>query len=202
MACVCRIARDGSSGDPVLSRSKPPWPPPSSRRDAGGIGDCISRGAVAGPARRRRRRRTSRCRSACPGSARISASMRAPRSFLVGRQSGRRRGKPATALGYGRHDPDAAPRAAVLPGLSRRHEPRGAGGRRLHLSCSAGNSCRWRRGRWSWRTTASRQRGRAGYVYLVMASFGTLALLLAFGLLAGPAAITICGHSRAQHHTL
>lgn len=28
---------------------------------------------------------------------------------------------------------------------------------------------------------------RAGYVYLVMASFGTLALLLAFGLLAGPA---------------
>jgi len=28
---------------------------------------------------------------------------------------------------------------------------------------------------------------RAGYVYLVMASFGTLALLLAFGMLAGPA---------------
>ena len=27
---------------------------------------------------------------------------------------------------------------------------------------------------------------RAGYVYLIMASFGTLALLLAFGLLAGP----------------
>src|SRR5262249_60241983 len=27
---------------------------------------------------------------------------------------------------------------------------------------------------------------RAGYVYLVMASFGTLALLLTFGLLAGP----------------
>src|SRR5439155_25251267 len=27
---------------------------------------------------------------------------------------------------------------------------------------------------------------RAGYVYLVMASFGTLALLLGFGLLAGP----------------
>ena len=26
---------------------------------------------------------------------------------------------------------------------------------------------------------------RAGYIYLVMASFGTLALLLAFGLLAG-----------------
>src|SRR5713101_8390381 len=42
---------------------------------------------------------------------------------------------------------------------------------------------------------------RAGYVYLVMASFGTLALLLAFGLLAGPAgdygfaAIRTAGHT-------
>src|SRR4029079_12080348 len=31
-----------------------------------------------------------------------------------------------------------------------------------------------------------RENVRAGYVYIVMASFGTLALLLAFGLLAGP----------------
>lgn len=31
-----------------------------------------------------------------------------------------------------------------------------------------------------------RENSRAGYIYLVMASFGTLALLLAFGLLAGP----------------
>src|SRR5919106_2338457 len=31
-----------------------------------------------------------------------------------------------------------------------------------------------------------RANARAGYIYLVMASFGTLALLLAFGLLAGP----------------
>ena len=30
-----------------------------------------------------------------------------------------------------------------------------------------------------------RERRSAGYIYLVMASFGTLALLLAFGLLAG-----------------
>ena len=42
---------------------------------------------------------------------------------------------------------------------------------------------------------------RAGYVYLVMASFGTLALLLAFGLLAGPAgdygfaAIRVAAHT-------
>ena len=32
------------------------------------------------------------------------------------------------------------------------------------------------------------ENARAGYVYLVMASFGTLSLLLAFGLLAGPRA--------------
>ena len=42
---------------------------------------------------------------------------------------------------------------------------------------------------------------KAGYVYLVMASFGTLALLLAFGLLAGPAGrLRICGHSRRAAH--
>ena len=34
-------------------------------------------------------------------------------------------------------------------------------------------------------TIARRRTPRAGYIYLVMASFGTLALLLAFGLLAG-----------------
>lgn len=43
----------------------------------------------------------------------------------------------------------------------------------------------------SWGLVVSHHRSadsrRAGYVYLVMASFGTLALLLAFGLLAGPA---------------
>jgi hydrogenase-4 component B len=42
----------------------------------------------------------------------------------------------------------------------------------------------------SWALVVSHHRVRdnvqAGYVYLVMASFGTLALLLAFGLLAGP----------------
>jgi formate hydrogenlyase subunit 3/multisubunit Na+/H+ antiporter MnhD subunit len=43
----------------------------------------------------------------------------------------------------------------------------------------------------SWALVVSRHRDpdnlRAGYIYIVMASFGTLALLLAFGLLAGPA---------------
>ena len=40
---------------------------------------------------------------------------------------------------------------------------------------------------------------RAGYVYLVMASFGTLALLLAFGLLAGPDGGYAFADIRAAH---
>jgi hydrogenase-4 component B len=42
---------------------------------------------------------------------------------------------------------------------------------------------------------------KAGYIYLVMASFGTLALLLAFGLLAGPAGDYGFAAIRAAHHT-
>jgi hydrogenase-4 component B len=59
----------------------------------------------------------------------------------------------------------------------------------------------------SWALVMARHRerdnARAGYVYLVMASFGTLALLLAFGLLAGPAggygfdAIRVAQHTPA-----
>jgi hydrogenase-4 component B len=40
---------------------------------------------------------------------------------------------------------------------------------------------------------------RAGFVYLVMASFGTLALLLAFGLLAGPDGLYTFAQIRAAH---
>jgi hydrogenase-4 component B len=40
---------------------------------------------------------------------------------------------------------------------------------------------------------------RAGYVYLLMASFGTLALLLAFGLLAGPTGAYAFDAMRASH---
>jgi hydrogenase-4 component B len=40
---------------------------------------------------------------------------------------------------------------------------------------------------------------RAGYVYLVMASFGTLALLLTFGLLAGPDGLYTFAQMRAAH---
>jgi formate hydrogenlyase subunit 3/multisubunit Na+/H+ antiporter MnhD subunit len=42
---------------------------------------------------------------------------------------------------------------------------------------------------------------KAGYVYLVMASFGTLALLLAFGLLAGPAGTYEFASIRTAQHT-
>jgi formate hydrogenlyase subunit 3/multisubunit Na+/H+ antiporter MnhD subunit len=42
---------------------------------------------------------------------------------------------------------------------------------------------------------------KAGYIYLVMASFGTLALLLAFGLLAGPAGDYGFAAIRAAGHT-
>ncbi|WP_425351690.1 hydrogenase 4 subunit B [Mesorhizobium helmanticense] len=42
---------------------------------------------------------------------------------------------------------------------------------------------------------------RAGYIYLVMASFGTLALLLAFGLLAGPAGTYTFDAMRAAEPT-
>ncbi len=42
---------------------------------------------------------------------------------------------------------------------------------------------------------------KAGYIYLVMASFGTLALLLAFGLLAGPSGDYAFSAIRAAQHT-
>src|SRR2546430_3955153 len=42
---------------------------------------------------------------------------------------------------------------------------------------------------------------RAGYVYLIMASFGTLALLLTFGLLAGPDGDYAFGDIRGGHHS-
>jgi len=47
----------------------------------------------------------------------------------------------------------------------------------------------------------NRDNVRAGYIYLVMASFGTLALLLAFGLLAGPDGAYGFEAMRAADHT-
>ncbi len=55
----------------------------------------------------------------------------------------------------------------------------------------------------SWALVVSQHRDadnlRAGYIYIVMASFGTLALLLAFGLLAGPASAYDFAAMRAAH---
>jgi len=57
----------------------------------------------------------------------------------------------------------------------------------------------------SWALVVSHHRVRdnvyAGYVYIVMASFGTLALLLAFGLLAGPDGLYTFAQIRAAHPT-
>ncbi len=57
----------------------------------------------------------------------------------------------------------------------------------------------------SWALVMSHHRdgdnAQAGYVYLVMASFGTLALLLAFGLLAGPEGGYAFAAIRAGHHS-
>lgn len=55
----------------------------------------------------------------------------------------------------------------------------------------------------SWALVMAHHRGagnvRAGYVYLIMASFGTLALLLTFGLLAGPNGSYAFGDIRGGH---
>jgi hydrogenase-4 component B len=90
------------------------------------------------------------------------------------------------ALGYGRHE-DAPER--VLP-----FYPAFLAGMNLVLLAADAFSflVAWEfMSLTSWALVMSHHRDpenrRAGYVYLVMASFGTLALLLAFGMLAGPA---------------
>ena len=103
-------------------------------------------------------------------------------------------------LGYGRHDP--APHR-VLPFF-----PAFLAGMNLVVLADDAFSyllC------WEFMSLASwalvmahhRERGnaKAGYVYLVMASFGTLVLLLAFGLLAGPAGDYGFAAIRAAPHT-
>ena len=45
-----------------------------------------------------------------------------------------------------------------------------------------------------------RENARAGYIYILMASFGTFALLLAFGLLAGPSGQYAFGDIRGMTH--
>src|SRR5690606_3016752 len=88
-------------------------------------------------------------------------------------------------LGSGPHEPEPG---RVLP-----FYPAVLGGRGLVVAADDAFTFRLS---WEFMSVSSwalvmahhRERGNAhaGYVYLVMASFGTLALLLAFGLMAGP----------------
>ncbi|MGZ3276371.1 MAG: hydrogenase 4 subunit B, partial [Caulobacteraceae bacterium] len=89
------------------------------------------------------------------------------------------------ALGYGRHEPEPE---RVLP-----FYPAFLAGMNLVLLAADAFSflVAWEvMSLASWGLVSARHReagnARAGYVYLVMASFGALCLLLAFGLLAGP----------------
>ena len=77
--------------------------------------------------------------------------------------------------------------ASVLCRLSRRHEPRGVCRRRLHVPAGVGIHVAHLVGDRAGAPRRSRRTAAPAFIYLVMASFGTLCLLLAFGLLAGPA---------------
>ena len=79
----------------------------------------------------------SGCRSACRGSARISASMRSPPSFLWWSISA----APAPACwpsAMAAHEQAPGRVLPFYPGVPRRHEPRRAGRRRLHLPARLG----------------------------------------------------------------
>src|SRR6266849_5080187 len=104
------------------------------------------------------------------------------------------------ALGYGHHDP--APHR-VLPFF-----PAFLAGMNLVVLADDAFSyllCWEFMSLASWALVMAHHRepgnAKAGYVYLVMASFGTLALLLAFGLLAGPAGDYGFAAIRAAQHT-
>ncbi len=157
-------------------------------------------GLAAGRRNRRarlRRTRASRssCRSACPGSARVSMSMRCRRSFS---SSSNLAAAAASlyALGYGRHEHDPE---RVLPFF-----PAFLAGMNLVLVAADAYTFLLS---WEFMSLASwalvmahhreDQNARAGYVYLVMASFGTLSLLVAFALARRPRrALRLRGHAR------
>ena len=124
---------------------------------------------------------SARCRSACPGSACISGST-AVRLLPRGDRSGRRARPASMRIGYGRHE--TAPQR-VLP-----FYPAFLAAMNLVVLADDAFSflVAWEfMSLTSWALVMSHHRAaenaNAGYVYLVMASFGTLALLLGFGLL-------------------
>ena len=130
-----------------------------------------------------RRRRPWSCRSGFPASARISAWTRSPRSFSFVVNLG---GALTSlyGLGYGRHEPHPA---RVLPFF-----PAFLAGMNLVVLADDAFSflLSWElMSLTSWAIVVAHHEvqanTRAGYTYLLMASFGTLCLLLAFGVLAG-----------------
>ena len=103
------------------------------------------------------------------------------------------------ALGYGEHEETPGRVLPFLPRVPRRYEPRHPRGRCLQLPLRLGVHVAHVVG--SRHGAPSRpENRRAGYIYIVMASFGTLALLLAFGLLAGPAGNYAFADMRGAQH--
>ena len=90
------------------------------------------------------------------------------------------------ALGYGRREAFARAGAALLSGLPRRHEPGRCRRRRLHVPADMGVDVACLVGAGDGPSSRRPDNARAGYVYLVMASFGTLACYSPSALLAGP----------------
>ena len=89
------------------------------------------------------------------------------------------------ALGYTQGRNRTPPRAALRAGLPGRYELGPAGRRRVHLPARLGVHVADLLGAGPARPRGPRPR-EAAYLYLVMASLGTAALLLCLGLLAGP----------------
>ncbi len=124
------------------------------------------------------------CRWGCRGSVRISGSIRSRRPFSASSISARSSAS-LYALGYGRHEAEPARVLPVLSRLSRGHESRGRRRRRLQLPIRLGAHVARVVGAGDGPSSRSKEQRYAGFVYLIMASFGTFALLFAFGLLAG-----------------
>ena len=106
------------------------------------------------------------------------------------------------ALGYGRHEKAPAARAAILPAVSRRHEPGRHRRRRLHLPVHLGVHVALLLGAGHGARSGQARTCAPATSICVMASFGTLALLLAFGLLGGPDGAYAFDAIRESQHIL
>ena len=147
------------------------------------VGDAARRRAVRSA--RRARRRTLALPLGLPSHRRAFPHRCAVRLFPRRRRSRRRRPEPLRARLRPARDRARTACCRSIPAFLAGDEPRGARRRRLRLPAVAWEFMSLT----SWALVMAHHRdpenARAGYIYLVMASFGTLALLLAFGLLAG-----------------